>query len=185
MNLDKSRKLYERSMNSLAGGVGSSVRMSEQPVPLFFERGKGSHLYDVDGNDYIDYVLGQGPDVLGHSPDFLLNAVALGMQDAQILSAQHEKEIHVSEMVQQIVPSAELVRYGNSGSEIVQAALRLARGYSGRNKIIKFEGGYHGMSAEAQMSLAPNKLVNFPVAVPDSGGIPDACLLYTSDAADE
>ena len=175
MKFDKSRKLYERSMKSLAGGVGSSVRMSEQPVPLFFERGKGSHLYDVDGNDYIDYVLGQGPDVLGHSPDFLLNAVSLGMQDGQILSGQHEKEIHVSEMVQQIVPSAELVRYGNSGSEIVQAALRLARGYTGRNKIIKFEGQFHGWLDSVFYSHAPSLEdagdYNSPSPVPSSAGI--------------
>ena len=140
MKVDKSRELYERSKKSMAGGVGSSVRMSERPVPLFFKSAKGSHMYDVDGNDYIDYVLGQGPDVLGHSPDFLLEAVARGMQDGQILSGQHEVEISVSEMVQKIVPSAELVRYANSGTEVVQAALRVARAYTGRKQVHQVRG---------------------------------------------
>ena len=175
MKVDKSRELYERSKKSMAGGVGSSVRMSERPVPLFFQRAKGSHLYDVDGNDYIDYVLGQGPDVLGHSPDFLLEAVARGMQDGQILSGQHEVEISVSEMVQKIVPSAELVRYANSGTEVVQAALRVARAYTGRNKFIKFEGQFHGWMDSVFYSHAPSLEdagdYDSPTTVPSSAGM--------------
>ena len=76
MKTDRSRELHERSKKSLAGGVSSNVRLHEQPVPLFFERGEGSHLYDVDGNEYIDYVLGQGPDIFGHSPNFIIDALA-------------------------------------------------------------------------------------------------------------
>ncbi len=144
MKLDKTRELFERSKKSLAGGISSDARLGEGPMPLFLQRGKGSKLWDVDGNEYIDYVMGRGPNIFGHSPDFLLDAVAEGMQRGQTFAAQHELEITVSEMVQKVVPSAELVRFASSGTEIVQTALRVARGYTGRSKIIKFHGEYHG-----------------------------------------
>ena len=155
MKLDRSRELYERSRRSLAGGVSSNIRLGEKPVPLFFRRGKGSRLYDVDGNEYIDYVMGQGPDIFGHSPDFLLEAVAEGMQMGQIFSGQHELEIRVSEAVQKAVPCAELVRYASSGTEAVQAALRVARAYTGRSKFVKFEGQYHGWVDNVNYSRNP------------------------------
>lgn len=178
MKLDKSRELYERSRKSLAGGVSSNIRMAERPVPLFFQRGKGSRLYDVDGNEYIDYVLGQGPDIFGHSPDFLLEAVARGMQMGQVFAGQHELEIRVSEMVQRMVPSAGLVRYASSGSEVVHAALRLARAYTGRTKFIKFEGQYHGWLDSVLLSTAPPLEqagpYDAPVPVPGSAGMSPA-----------
>lgn len=155
MKVDRSRELFERSKRSLAGGVSSNARMGEQPVPLFFERGQGSRLYDVDGNEYIDYVLGQGPDVFGHAPDFLLEAVASEMHRGQTFSGQHETEIRVSEMVCDMVPSAELVRFASSGTEVVQAAVRVARAYTGRTKIVKFEGQYHGWADNVLYSVAP------------------------------
>ena len=144
MGFEKSRALYERSKRSLAGGVSSQARIGEKPVPLFFERGKGSKLYDVDGNEYIDYQMANGPAFFGHSPDFLLEAVNREMQRFQLFAGQHELEIKVSEMVQKVVPCAELVRYNSSGTEAIQSALRMARAYTGRNKFIKFEGHYHG-----------------------------------------
>ena len=171
MKLDRSRELYQRSKKSLAGGVSSNVRLSEQPVPLFFERGKGARLYDVDGNEYIDYVLGMGPDIFGHAPDFLLDAVALHMRDGQSLGGQHELEIRVSETVQSVVPSAELVRYGSSGTEVVQAVLRLARAYTGRTKFIKFEGQYHGWMDSVLYGSAPAEEGGDTVAVPLSAGM--------------
>ena len=175
MNLEKSRELYERSKRSLAGGVSSNVRLREQPFPLFFERAKGARLYDVDGNEYIDYVLGMGPDIFGHSPDFLLDAVARRMRDGQSLGGQHELEIRVSETVQRVVPSAELVRYGSSGTEVVQAVLRLARAYTGRTKFIKFEGQYHGWMDSVLYDAAPQggrlEEGHDPVAVPLSAGM--------------
>lgn len=178
MNHDKSRELFERSRKSLAGGVSSNIRASEQPVPLFFERGKGSHLYDVDGNEYIDYVLGQGPNIFGHSPDFLLEAVAKGMQDGQTFSGQHVLEITVSEAIQKMVPSAELVRYASSGTEVVQAALRVARAYTGRSKFIKFEGQYHGWVDSVSYSTTPtyDKLGpdDAPITVPMTGGMAES-----------
>ena len=175
MKLDKSRELYERSKKSLAGGASSNIRYAEAPVPLFFDRGKGSHLHDVDGNEYIDYVLGQGPDIFGHAPDFLLEAVAREMEKGQTFSGQHELEIRVSERVQQVVPSAELVRYASSGTEIVQAALRVARAYTGRSKFIKFEGQYHGWADSVLYSVAPDldraAAYEAPASVPMSAGM--------------
>ena len=144
MSYEKSKALYERSKRSLAGGVSSQIRIGEQPIPLFFERGKGSKLFDVDGNEYIDYQMANGPAFFGHSPDFLLEAVIREMQRFQVFSGQHDLEIEVSEMVQKAVPCAELVRYNSSGTEAVQSALRMARAHTGRNKFIKFEGHYHG-----------------------------------------
>ncbi len=175
MKLDKSRQLWERSKRSLAGGVSSQVRMGEYPFPLFFERAKGSRIYDADGNEYIDYVLGQGPDIFGHAPDFLQEAVAGAMQRGQVFGAQHELEISVSEMVQKTVPSAELVRFSSSGTEVVQAALRLARAYTGRTKFIKFEGHYHGWLDSVLYSTAPalgkSGAPDSPVPVPGSSGM--------------
>ena len=175
MKTDRSRELYERSKKSLAGGVSSNIRLHEQPVPLFFERGQGSHLYDVDGNEYIDYVLGQGPDIFGHSPNFIIDAVADGMKRGQTFAGQHELEIELSETVQRIVPSADLVRYGSSGTEVVQAALRVARAYTGRSKFIKFEGHYHGWADSVMYSTAPGLETagssGAPTAVPMSDGM--------------
>ena len=138
MKLDKSREMFERSKRSLVGGVSSWVRGKES-VPLFFKSGKGSKLYDVDGNEYIDYILGQGPAIFGHAPDFLKEAVKEGMHKGQMFGGQHEAEIRVSETMQKIVPCADLVRFSSSGTEAVQSALMLARGYTGRHKIIRFE----------------------------------------------
>ena len=144
MTMDRSHQLYERARRSIAGGVSSQVRLGERPVPTFFQHGKGSRLTDVDGNEYIDYVLGQGPDIFGHSPDFLLDAVAGEMGRGQAFAGQHDLEIEVAEAVQRVVPCAELVRFASSGSEAVHAAVRLARAYTGRPKLVKFEGHYHG-----------------------------------------
>ena len=156
MNLGKSQGLYERSKRSLAGGVSSNVRLGEHPVPLFFDHGKGSHLYDVDGNEYIDYVLGQGPDIFGHSPEFLNQAVTEGLSRGLTFAGQHQLEIDVSEAIQRIVPSADLVRYASSGTEVVQAGLRVARAFTRRPKFIKFEGQYHGWVDSVLYSTAPD-----------------------------
>ena len=155
MKFDKSRELYEQSKKSLAGGVSSQGRMDEKPFPLFFERAEGPYLYDVDGNQYVDYWMGAGPTIFGHAPEFLVEAVSENMRRGQIFAGQHELEVTVSELVQQIVPCAELVRYSSSGTEVVQAALRVARAYTGRNKFIKFEGHYHGWMDNINYSVAP------------------------------
>jgi glutamate-1-semialdehyde 2,1-aminomutase len=163
-----SQKLYERSCKSLAGGVSSNVRAGKLPPPLFFERAAGSRIYDVDGNQYIDYVLGQGPLILGHSPAPILEAVACALEKGQLYAGQSEMEIELSEKLQQLMPCAELVRFSNSGSEIVQAALRLARAYTKREKVVKFEGHYHGWFDNVLISVQPPMEVAGPRQSPQS-----------------
>ena len=175
MKYDRSKELYERSKLSLAGGVSSNIRLAERPVPLFFERGEGAHLFDVDGNRYVDYVLGQGPDIFGHAPDFLNDAVTESLRKGQTFGGQHELEISVSEKVKAVVPSADLVRFASSGTEVVQAALRVARAYTGRPKFIKFEGHYHGWTDAVLYSTAPSLgdagPLDAPNAVPMTAGM--------------
>jgi glutamate-1-semialdehyde 2,1-aminomutase len=169
-----SDQMLARSRQSLAGGVSSNVRAGKIPPPMFFKRGEGPFIFDVDGNRYIDYVLGQGPAILGHSPRRVLERVEQALQRGQLFAGQCDLEISVSEMIQKLVPCAELVRYSNSGSEIVQAALRLARAYTGREKIIKFEGHYHGWFDNVLVSVSPPLEKagphDSPVALPGSQG---------------
>ena len=175
LKFDKSRELFELAKESHAGGVSSISRSSEVPFPLFFERGEGSKLYDVDGNELIDYVCGFGPGVFGHSPQFLVDAVTRGMRDGLTFAGQHRREIEVSQMIQRLVPCADLVRYSSSGTEAVQAAVKLARGYTGRDKVIKFEGHYHGWMDNVHYSLAPPLDEagpdDAPIPVPISAGV--------------
>ena len=154
LQFSRSRFLWERSRQSLAGGVSSNVRAGAE-TPLFFEYARGAHLYDVDGNNYLDYVIGQGPMLLGHTPEPVMDAVQDALQRGQLFAGQHELEILLSEKLQSLIPCAEMVRYSNSGSEIVQAALRLARAYTGREKIVKFEGHYHGWFDNVLVSVQP------------------------------
>lgn len=153
---DRSRELYERSRRTLAGGVSSSVRAGDKPFPLFFERGIGSRIFDVDKNEYIDYVLGRGPLILGHSHPAVIEAVKRQLDLGQIYAGQHELEVKLSEKLCQMIPCAELVRYSSSGSEAVHAALRLSRAFTGRNKIVKFEGHYHGWLDNVLYSFDPS-----------------------------
>ena len=177
MNLDRSRVLYERSQRVISGGVNSNVRLSESPHPLFFESATGSAIKDVDGNEYIDYVLGQGPMIFGHSPQFLLQAVTNASKMGQLFAGQHELEIQVAELVQGMVPCAELVRFASSGTEVVQAALRVARAFTARDLIVKFEGHYHGWADGVFFNTAaePEKSgpANEPYSMPMSYGIPE------------
>lgn len=164
----------ERSRKSLAGGVSSNVRAGDKPYPLFFERGLGSHLWDVDGNEYVDYVLGRGPLILGHTHPEVIDATCAQLQRGQIYAAQHELEFELAERVCRIVPCAELVRFGISGSEAVHGALRLARAATGRQTVIKFEGQYHGWLDNILYSLAPDPVqagdAHHPATLPESPG---------------
>jgi len=126
----------------IAGGVNSNVRLSG--VPICFASGSGSHLTDVDGNVYIDYALGMGPNILGHAPAVVTEAVAATLGTGQLFAGQHALELELARKFCACVSAAELVRFGLSGSEMVQAALRVARAHTGRSEIIKFEGHYHG-----------------------------------------
>ncbi len=151
----RSRERFERAKQSLAGGVSSNVRLAAQPHPLFFDHAAGALIYDVDGNEYIDYVLSQGPMILGHSHPAVLDAVNAAMHKGQLYAGQHELEIELAEKLVEVIPSAELCRFGLSGSEMVQAAMRLARAITGRNLILRFEGHYHGWFDNVLISVAP------------------------------
>lgn len=144
MELQRSEELFERAKRSIAGGVTSDVRVSMKPMPLYFERAEGAMLYDVDGNGYIDYALGQGPAILGHSHPAVLGAVDEAMRHGQIFAGQSELEVQAAEIVAKHVPCAGLCRFSLSGSEAVHAAVRLARAARGRPKLLRFEGHYHG-----------------------------------------
>jgi glutamate-1-semialdehyde 2,1-aminomutase len=135
-------------------------------------RGQGSRVWDVDGREYVDYLIGSGPMLLGHGHEEVMEAVLEQLPRGMTFFANNPQGIALAEAIVEAVPCCEQVRFVASGGEADMYALRLARAFTGKSKILKFEGGYHGMSAEAQMSLAPSREVNFPTAVPDSAGIP-------------
>lgn len=141
---------------------------------IFIREGKGARVWDEDGKEYIDYLIGSGPMLLGHGNEEVLDAVQSQLGKGLTFFANNSAGIELAEEICKSVACAEQVRFVSSGGEADMYALRLARAFTGRDKILKFEGGYHGMSAEAQMSLAPSRLVNFPQAVPDSAGIPSS-----------
>ncbi len=151
---NRSRELLERATRSLAGGVSSPFR-AQFPVPLYFCGGRGSRLMDVDGNEYIDYALSWGPSILGHAHPAMVQAIRCAAERPHIYGEQHEFEIRVAEKLQQLVPCAELAAFTSSGSEAVQLAHRLARAFTGRNLILKFEGHYHGWMDGALVGYRP------------------------------
>jgi len=158
--------LLERARQSLAGGVSSPFRTSF-PIPLYFDDGHGARLRDVDGNEYIDYVLAWGPMILGYGHPALVAAMRRAAERPHALGEQHELEIRVAEKIQQIVPCAERVAFTSSGSEAVQLAMRLARAYTGRNLILKFEGHYHGWMDSALVSYHPAREQTGPLEDPN------------------
>jgi glutamate-1-semialdehyde 2,1-aminomutase len=150
-----SRRLFERAQKCIAGGVNSSIRKLEQPVPVYFERGAGSRLWDVDGNESIDFQTGQGALLFGHAPTGLADAIAAQAHLGTHWAAQSELEIAVAERLQAMVPGVDRVRFSNSATEVVTSAFRLARAYTGRPLILKFEGHYHGWTDEGLVGFAP------------------------------
>ena len=140
---------------------------------VVISHGEGAYVWDSDGKRYIDYLIGSGPMLLGHGDAEVMEAVLEQLPKGMTFFANNEAGIALAEEICRAVPCAEQVRYVASGGEADMYAIRLARAATGRSKVLKFEGGYHGMSAEAQMSLAPSQRVNFPQAVPDSAGIPE------------
>ena len=141
---------------------------------LVIEGGQGARVRDVEGREYVDLLIGSGPMVLGHSHPEVMEAVFAALPQGQTFFASNPSGIELAEAICAAVPCADRLRYVSTGGDADMYAMRLARAFTGREKIVKFEGGYHGMSAEAQMSLAPDRLANFPQAVPDSAGIPRA-----------
>ncbi len=141
---------------------------------IIIARGQGSRVWDEGGNEYVDYLIGSGPMLLGHGNPEVMEAVLEQLPKGMTFFANNARGIELAEAIVDAVACCEQVRFVASGGEADMYAMRLARAYTGRDKILKFEGGYHGMSAEAQMSLAPTRHVNFPTPVPDSAGIPQS-----------
>jgi len=145
MNRETSRDLYDRALDVLVGGVNSSVRAAPQPYPTFVRKGDGGHVVDADGNRYVDWVMGLGPLLLGHDlPESVQAAVQRRASEGPMYGMPTELEVEHAEFVARHVPSVEMVRFVNSGTEATVSALRLARGVTGRNKVVVMQGGYHG-----------------------------------------
>jgi glutamate-1-semialdehyde 2,1-aminomutase len=146
---------FERASGSLAGGVSSNFRAGLNPVPLFFERAEGAHLVDIDGNTYVDYVLGMGPGILGHAPAPVTRAVEAQVAKGQLFAGQSVAEVELAERFTAAIACADRVRFGSSGTEMDQLAIRLARAATGRDRIVKFEGHYHGWLDPLLASVQP------------------------------
>ncbi len=172
MKTEKSQLLFERAKRILPGGVNSPVRAfkSVGGTPIFVERGEGSKIYDVDGNEYIDYIGSWGPHLFGHNPSFIKEAIKDTLEKGTSFGISTELEIKIAELVKELVPSIEMIRFVNSGTEATMSAIRVARGYTKRNKIIKFEGCYHG-HADFFLIKAGSGALTF--GVPTSPGVTD------------
>jgi glutamate-1-semialdehyde 2,1-aminomutase len=146
MNISKSQQLFERAQASIPGGVNSPVRAfkSVGGTPIFLQKAKGAYLYDADGNQYIDYINSWGPMILGHAYEPVVKAIQEKALESTSFGAPTELEIEMAELIKSMVPNVDLIRMVSSGTEACMSAIRLARGYTGKNKIIKFEGCYHG-----------------------------------------
>ncbi len=144
--INKSIQLFERAQQSIPGGVNSPVRAfkSVGGTPIFMKNAKGAYMFDADGNKYIDYINSWGPMILGHAFEPVVEAIQKKASDSTSFGAPTELEIEIAELVKSMVPNVDLIRMVSSGTEACMSAIRLARGYTGRNKIIKFEGCYHG-----------------------------------------
>lgn len=155
LNFEQSAKVIAENSRFVAGGVNSNFRLGMQPGPLVFERGEGAYLFDVDGNRLIDYYCGMGAMVLGHNPAGVRQAVKEQVDRGILFAGQAPVEFEAARIICERIPSAERIRFGSSGSEVAQAAMRLARAVTGRRKIVKFEGHYHGWFDNILWSTAP------------------------------
>ncbi len=171
MNQSKSDELFEKSKKIMPGGVNSPVRAFKavHRSPIFIDYAKGSKIIDVDGREYIDYVCSWGPGILGHAHDSVIEAVQKACENGLTFGAPTEKEYILAQLVRQIMPSMEMIRLVNSGTEAVMSAIRVARGFTRRDKIIKFRGCYHGHSDGLLVKAGSGALTQ---SVPDSLGIP-------------
>jgi len=152
---ERSEQLHEQALGIFPGGVNSSLRAAERPVPLAFSHGHGSRITDVDGNEYIDYQLGQGALILGHADAALTRTLTRQLERGGHFAAQSEAELSAGRRLVEAVPSLEAVRFTNSATEAVLASLRLARAATGRKRIVRFEGHYHGWTDEGLAGFAP------------------------------
>lgn len=179
--MTKSEQLFQQAVKLMPGGVNSPVRAfgAVGGNPRFIERAKGPYVWDVDGNRYIDYIGSWGPMILGHSHPAIYEAVVKAAEKGLSFGAATGIENEVAELIKEMVPSMEMMRMVNSGTEAVMSAVRLARGYSGRSKIIKFAGCYHGHSDSMLVKAGSGAMTT---GVPDSLGVPAGCAADTLTA---
>lgn len=170
MKTEKSGLKFEQAKQHLAGGVASSLRTAMKPVPLYAESARGAYLKDVDGNEYIDYLLAYGPLILGHAHEGLTSAILKAMQNGFTYGLQHEGEIELADRLVEILPCAEQVAISGSGTEAVMLALRLARAHTGKQKVIRFHGHYHGWSDSIFTSF-PSSGISSATADPSASTI--------------
>ena len=163
----RARELYARAERVIPSGITHDTRYME-PHPIYVERAAGPRKWDVDGNEYVDYVMGHGALLLGHNHPTVLAATSEQIGRGTHYGACHDLEVRWAELVNQIVPSAEKVKFVNSGTEATLMAMRLARAYTGKSKIIKIDGHFHGWHDYATVAMKP------PYDVPDSAGVPKA-----------
>ena len=171
MNLQKSEQAYQKAQQYIPGGVNSPVRAfrSVDISPIFVEKAKGSRLWDIDGNCYIDYICSWGPMILGHSPDILQEGLSEAVNRGVSYGLPTLLEVEMAQEITSAYPPAEMVRMVNSGTEATMSAIRVARGYTNRNKIIKFEGCYHGHSDGLLVKAGSGALT---YGIPTSPGVP-------------
>ena len=181
MEYTNSKRLFEEACELIPGGVNSPVRAFKAvgDHPVFIEQGEGAYLYDVDGNKYVDYICSWGPLLLGHQPEAVSKAVMTALTKGSTYGAPTGIEVEMAKKIVDAVPSVEMVRMVSSGTEATMSALRLARGYTGRNKIVKFEGCYHG-HADHLLIKAGSGALTF--GVPSSPGVPESIASETLTA---
>jgi glutamate-1-semialdehyde 2,1-aminomutase len=170
---DAEQHLLEKARRYLPGGNGGNLTLPEE-LDFLVSRGKGSHVFDVSGNEYVDWLMGSGPMVLGHAHPAVTEAVIKAVEGGSTFFTTNERAVELAEVLVNAVPCAEQVRFTTSGTDACFNAMRAARAFTGKEKILKFEGAFHGTSDYALMSLTPPASVEYPQAMPSSGGIPKA-----------
>lgn len=181
MKIERSEQLRERAVKVMPGGVNSPVRAytAVNETPRFIERAKGAYIYDADGNAYIDYIGSWGPMVLGHNDERIVEAVRKQLEKGMSYGASTELEVEMAELITSAVPFCEQVRMVNSGTEAVMSAVRVARGFTGHDKIVKFDGCYHGHSDMLLVKAGSGVLTQ---GMPGSAGVPANCTADTLTA---
>ena len=182
--LDRSHRHFEKAVKKLPLGVASNFRYWGPDKTIYIDHAKGGRIWDLDGNDYVDYRLGYGPSILGYGDERVDEAAREGMKIGGVFALSTERELTVAERISKMVPSAEMIRYSNSGTEAVMAALRLARAHSGKDSYVLVEGGYHGMFDSVLWSTEIEEWdpeAGDPPLVPDSDGVPERLkqMIYT------